>query len=143
MATPLYTLIDFPRSDTGNGVLYMFEPGAGADHVPFEIRKVLAITGMQGSDARGAHTHHKTRQILLPITGGCTVDLDDGSRKESVVLDTPNRGLLLNPYVWHVMREFKPNTLLLALADQPYDESEYIRDYDAFLGFVKEREGNN
>ena len=135
---PLYKIITFPFANTKNGILYMFQshsqkPG----NVPFKIKKVLTIMGMQGDDARGAHTHKKTEQVLCCIQGECTVDLEDGYRKKSVVLNKPEEGLLLYPYVWHVMRNFKPNTVLMSLASREYDEKEYVRDYQAFLKHVK------
>jgi mannose-6-phosphate isomerase-like protein (cupin superfamily) len=139
MSKSFYEIIEFPLSDTQNGSLTMFQEGSGPkDKMPFAIKKVLTITGMKSDDARGAHTHHRTRQILLAVTGGCTVDLDNGEEKESVVLEKPNQGLLLNPYVWHVMRNFKPDTTLLVLADTLYDEAEYIRDYDEFQKYARE-----
>jgi dTDP-4-dehydrorhamnose 3,5-epimerase-like enzyme len=138
MARPLYKIIKFPASDTKNGVLCMFQPDANKKNaVPFEIKKVLAITGMKGKDSRGAHTHHKTNQILVALTGGCTVDLENGEIKKSVTIDKLSDGLLLYPYVWHSIRNFKPNTVLLVLADTKYDEREYIRDYNEFLSYVK------
>ena len=137
---PPYALITFPSADTNNGVLRMFQTHPSkAGYVPFPIRKVLVISGMKGKDARGAHTHHKTRQILLCLSGGCTVDLDDGTAKKSIRLSKPDQGLMLYPYVWHVMRNFKPNTLLLVIADRPYDEKEYIRDYEKFLSYARKR----
>ena len=140
MSKPLVQTIDFPSSDTKNGTLCMFQvhsdkPG----NVPFPIRRVLTMTGMRGKDARGGHTHHKTKQILVCVSGGCTVDLDDGKRKKSISLNKLNKGLLLYPYIWHVMRNFKPNTVLLILADRKYDERDYIRDYSEFLGYVTKK----
>ncbi|MDO8562166.1 MAG: FdtA/QdtA family cupin domain-containing protein [bacterium] len=135
MAKPLYKIIVFPLSDTKNGTLAMFQTaGAASKKIPFPIRKVLATTGIKGKDRRGAHAHFKTKQFLIAVTGGCTVLLDDGKRKASVKLTGQNVGLLLYPLVWHDMRDFKPNTTLLVIADRPYDEKrDYIRDYAQFL----------
>ena len=108
-------------------------------NIPFSIKKVLVITAMKSKDVRGAHTHHKTSQVLLCLKGGCRVDLDNGKNKKSIHLNEPHQGLLLYPYVWHTMRDFKPNTVLLSLADRKYDEKEYIRDYKEFLRYVRKR----
>ncbi|OGG53771.1 hypothetical protein A2851_02485 [Candidatus Kaiserbacteria bacterium RIFCSPHIGHO2_01_FULL_53_29] len=111
--------------------------GPASKKVPFPIRRVLAITGMKGKDHRGAHAHFKTKQILVALRGGCTVELDDGKRKSHVRLNKQNEGLLLFPHVWHVMRDFKPNTTLLVIADTAYDEKDYIRRYAQFSRVVK------
>ncbi len=126
-----YKILDFPSSDTKNGVLGMFQ------NVSFDIKRVLVMREMREDDKRGGHTHHKTRQILFAINGGCTVDLDNGKEKDSVKLDKFTKGVLLEPFIWHVMRSFEPGTILLVLADMEYNEKDYIRNYDEFLRFVK------
>jgi dTDP-4-dehydrorhamnose 3,5-epimerase-like enzyme len=134
---PKYKIITFPLAKTKNGFLTMLQTNLtdmeASGVVPFQIKKVLSIAGMKSEDERGGHTHHKTQQILICTSGGCTVDLDDGKNKTSVVLDKPNQGLFLFPYVWHVMRDFKENTLLLVVADTEYDEKDYIRNYEDFI----------
>jgi len=140
MANLPYKILAFPLSDTKNGELTMFQTaGSASKKVPFPIRKVLVITGMKGKDKRGAHAHFKTKQILVALRGGCIVELDDGKRKSRVRLSKQNEGLLLYPHVWHVMRDFKPNTTLLVIADTTYDEKDYIRDYAQFLKVAQKR----
>ena len=135
MKNQFYTLIDFPSSATKTGMLSMFQ----SPTVPFSIKRVLVISDMKENDTRGGHTHHHTNQILLCIQGQCAVDLDNGKEKETIQLDAsvPRKGLLLYPYVWHVMRDFKKDTILLVIADMEYDERDYIRSYDEFLTYVK------
>ena len=133
-----YKIIKFPSSDTKNGVLAMFQShDSKHGHVPFIIKKVLSITGMKDSDKRGGHTHYKTHQILICTSGECAVDLDDGKNKITIVLNKTNEGLLLYPFVWHVMHSFKPNTSLLVLADRKYNEKDYIRKYEDFIQQIK------
>lgn len=140
MNSPFYQLILFPSSDTKNGILTMFQRGQSeGSKVPFDIKKVLVTKGMSGKDIRGGHTHHKTQQLLICISGGCTVNLDNGKEQARVRLDKPTEGLLLYPYVWHTMQDFADNTILLILADTEYDEKEYIRDYNEFMKNVTEK----
>ena len=138
MPKPFYRIIDFPVSKSKTGALTMFQSHKRkSGSIPFPMRKVLAITGMRGKAARGAHTHKITQQVLVCVQGGCIIDLDNGTDKKSILLNRPNQGVVLYPYVWHVMRDFKPNSVLLVLADQEYDEKEYIRDYEKFLSYVR------
>ncbi len=140
MTIPLYKIIDFPGSNTGNGILTMYEHGPGEkDLIPFEIKKILIMRGMSGKDIRGAHTHHKTNQILISLQGACTVTLDNGFEKKEIRMDNPDKGIVLYPYVWHTMKDFDDNTILMVLADMVYDEVDYIRNYDNFLGFIKKQ----
>lgn len=138
MKSSFYQLLDFPVFDTKNGILCMFQSQdvQAENKLPLDIKRVLVMKEMKQGDLRGGHTHHKTRQILFAISGGCLIDLDNGQEKESVKLSKFNQGLLLEPYVWHVMKNFESNTVLLVLADTEYDEKDYIRDYQEFLKFV-------
>lgn len=42
-------------------------------------------------------------------------------------------GLQIEGLVWREMRDFTPGAVLAVLADRPYDESDYIRNYDEFV----------
>lgn len=130
-----YKVIEFPTSDTKNGILTMYQKSDGG--LPFLVKRVLFMRGMKENDKRGGHTHHKTNQVLIALSGGCIVDLDNSTEKTQIVLDNPRKGLLLLPYVWHVMRDFRPETTLLVLADTLYDEKDYIRNYEDFIQQVK------
>jgi len=139
MKNNFFEIIDFSFNTSEKGSLVMFQNYSvdGKNPLPFDIKKVLVIKDTKNGDIRGGHTHHKTRQIIFAISGSCVIKLDNGKEKTEIVLDSFNKGLTLEPYVWHTMENFKPNTVLLVLADTEYDEKDYIRNYDDFLGFVK------
>ena len=59
--------------------------------------------------------------------------MDSGKEKQEVVLCQPNLGLKIPPMVWHEMHDFSEDCVLLVLASEYYDESDYIRDYQEFL----------
>jgi dTDP-4-dehydrorhamnose 3,5-epimerase-like enzyme len=104
---------------------------AGRD-VPFEIARVYYLYGTDTDVARGFHAHRTLRQWAVCVAGSCTMLLDDGAAKETLTLDDPAAGVAIPPMVWHEMRDFVPGTVLLVLANQHYDESDYIRNYDDF-----------
>ena len=58
--------------------------------------------------------------------------LDDGKSREEVWLDSPTKGLLIEDLVWREMHDFSDDCVLLVLASEHYDESDYIRDYQVF-----------
>jgi hypothetical protein len=134
MAPGLYRLIDLVEKH-GNvgGTLIMFQPGTTPDGLPFTIEKVLYMTDIRAGDVRGGHAHFATEELLVCLRGACTVELDDGcGRRESVRIDRRDRALLLYPHVWRVLRDFAPDTELLAVAGRAYDERDYIRDRARF-----------
>ena len=104
---------------------------------PFDIARVYYLFGTRPGVTRGLHAHRRLRQMAVALAGSCTMLLDDGERRASIRLDGPTTGLLLPPLVWHEMSDFSPECVLMVVADAPYDESEYIRDYSEFLAAAK------
>lgn len=102
--------------------------------VPFDIKRVYYIFDTQQGVGRGFHAHHNLKQIAVCVTGKCRMILDDGKTREEAWLDSPTKGLLIGDLVWREMHDFSENCVLLVLASEYYDETDYIRDYDEFLG---------
>jgi dTDP-4-dehydrorhamnose 3,5-epimerase-like enzyme len=100
--------------------------------VPFEIRRVYYIYGSQAGVTRGKHAHYKLRQVAICLQGSCRFHMEDGSGKQNILLDRRDYGLVIAPLVWHEMDEFSPDCILLVLASDLYDESDYIRNYHDF-----------
>ena len=42
--------------------------------------------------------------------------------------------------MWREMFDFSPDAVLMVLASELYDESDYIRDYDEFRAYIMETE---
>lgn len=106
--------------------------------VPFPIKRVYYLYEVPGNERRGFHAHKALEQCLICVHGSCTILLDDGREKETVVLDDPSEGLYVGPSTWREMYDFSPGAVLLVLASEYYDESDYIRDYQTFLNYIKE-----
>ena len=101
-------------------------------NVPFPIKRVYYIFGTREGIRRGKHAHRRLTQMMVCLTGQCKVLLDDGNTREDVVLTRNDHGLMLDPMLWHEMYDFSPDCVLLVLADNYYDEADYIRDYRTF-----------
>jgi UDP-2-acetamido-3-amino-2,3-dideoxy-glucuronate N-acetyltransferase len=111
---------------------------AETDHqVPFEIKRFFLVSGVARTDIRGEHAHHSLWQFLVCVHGSCELIADDGHNRQSFLLDEPSVAVLLPPMVWGVQHRFTPDAVLLVLASEKYDPSDYIRDYDSFLKLVK------
>ena len=105
--------------------------------IPFDVKRVFYIYGTQEGIPRGNHSHYKTKQFLVAVNGSCKVTLDNGKEKETFDLNKPNLGLFQDALIWGSMHDFSSDCVLMVLADEHYDESDYIRDYDMFLEEVK------
>ena len=62
------------------------------------------------------------------------------NNNEIITLNNPNQGLYISGLIWRKMINFSPDCVLLVLADDFYNESDYIRNYDEFLKVVKSNE---
>lgn len=122
--------IDLPLLGDERGSLVAIE---ASKTIPFAIKRVYYIYGTQQNVARGFHAHKQLQQVAICVSGQCKMILDDGSRREEVWLSTPNKGLLISDMVWREMHDFSSDCVLLVLASEHYDESDYIRDYQDFL----------
>lgn len=129
----LIHLIDLPPLGDERGSLVAIEANK---HIPFEVKRVYYIFGTQPGVSRGFHAHKNLQQLAVCVAGKCRMLLDDGLNKESVWLDSPTKGLLIANNVWREMHEFSDDCVLLVLASEYYDESDYIRDYSEFCSAV-------
>ncbi|KEK27752.1 sugar 3,4-ketoisomerase [Shewanella xiamenensis] len=130
----LINIIDFPVLGDGRGALVALEANR---HIPFEIKRVYYIYGTAQGVARGFHAHKELKQVAICLKGSCRFVMDDGKDKQQVILATPDKGLLIEPMQWHEMYDFSEDCLLMVLADQVYDESDYIREYSKFIEAAK------
>ena len=150
----LYKIIPFNvKHGNCGGSLVQFQEGDELENaLPFKIGKVLVSSGMQPDDVRGNHAHYETEEIVVALSGGCTFELDDGNgTRERVRLGSGNlalgsstkqlatsnqenikEALLLYPHIWRTFFDFEPGTVLLIVANIKYDETDYIRDREAF-----------
>lgn len=126
-------IIEFQQHGDERGSLVAAEFGK---ELPFEIKRVYYIYGVGEGVRRGFHAHKELNQLLIAIKGSCSILLDDGESKKVVLLNSPTKGLIVAPGVWHEMFDFSPDAVLISLASEKYDESDYIRNYDVFLEYV-------
>lgn len=122
------------------GTLSFFE--AERD-IPFQIKRIYYIYGVPNGGQRGGHAHKKLSQILFCPYGSITIKLDDGSEKCDIILDHPNKGLIVEHNIWRDMIWNQADSVLCVAASEYYDEKDYIRDYGEFKKYICELEDSN
>ena len=127
--------IHFPPLGDERGSLVALETGKT---VPFDIKRVYYIFATQKDVARGFHAHKDLKQIVVCVTGKCRMILDDSKIRQEIWLDSPTKGLLISDLVWREMHDFSQDCVLLVLASEHYDESDYIRDYEDFIKIARD-----
>ena len=116
-----FTLINLPTFSGHLGNLTVLEKV-----LPFEVNRVYWIYGADGR-CRGGHRHAVTRQALIAIAGSVEIYLCDGASSKSIMLDRPEKCLIVEPEDWHKMT-FGANSILLVMASHCYDKDDYIDD---------------
>lgn len=105
-------------------------------NIPFQIKRVYYIFQTKENVRRGFHAHKKLKQVAIAVKGSCRFLLDDGNERVEVLLDNPAQGLLIESVIWREMYDFSDDCVLMVLADDFYNESDYIRDYEIFISEV-------
>lgn len=105
--------------------------------IPFEIKRVYYIFDVNKEVKRGYHSHKKLHQLLICLNGSVKIKIKNPYEEKIYELNEPSEGLYIGPNVWREMFDFSENSILLVLASDYYDESDYIRNYDFYLESVK------
>lgn len=125
----LISTIEFPPLGDERGSLVALETHKT---IPFDVKRVYYIFGTKFGVSRGFHAHRALKQVMVCVTGKCRMVLDDGLNREEVWLDSPTKGIFVSGLVWREMHDFSADCVLLVLADQHFNESDYIRSYEEF-----------
>ncbi len=130
----LVKLIDLPSFGDERGGLVAIESNQS---IPFDVKRLYYIFNT-ANKPRGFHAHIDLKQVAICLKGSCRFILDDGKKKEQVVLDSATQGLLIEGLVWREMHDFSEDCVLLVLASEHFTEDDYIRDYDEFLSVINQ-----
>jgi dTDP-4-dehydrorhamnose 3,5-epimerase-like enzyme len=127
-------ILDLPKVTDKRGNLTFIE---GNRHVPFDIKRVYYLYDVPGGESRGGHAHKKLQQFMIALSGTFDVILDDGYERKTISLNRAYNGLLIVPGIWREVNNFSSGSVCLVLVSELYDESDYIRNYDDFLQYVR------
>ena len=124
---------NFHKRGNSSGELVFLE---SCIDIPFAIKRVYYIYGVEQGCRRGFHAHKTLQQAIICIHGSCRIMLDDGQSKADVALNDPSEGLFVGASIWREMYDFSADAVLLVLASEYYDEQDYIRDYSDFVRYI-------
>jgi len=126
-------IISIPKIEDYRGNLAIIEK----DVVPFEIKRVYYLFDVPSTAHRGGHSHIEQLELLVALSGSFDVVLKDGVSEQTVTLNKPDKGLLINKNIWRELGNFSSGAVCLVLASDVFIEEDYIRDYNDFLASVK------
>lgn len=107
----------------------------GMKEIPFNVSRVYWTYDVPSGASRGSHAHKHCREFIVAVSGSFTITLDNGVDKQSFLLNHPYQGLLVETDIWRTLDDFSSGAVCLVLAEDPFDENDYIRDYKEFLNY--------
>tara|TARA_Y100001963_G_scaffold156137_2_gene248957 strand:- start:391 stop:813 length:423 start_codon:yes stop_codon:yes gene_type:complete len=100
--------------------------------IPFNIKRIFYVYGVNDQNDRGKHAHYKTKQVLICLSGEVEVVVDDGTHRKKYNLTKPNQAVYIPEMIWDEQRYLTKDSVLLVLANTNYDVNDYIEDYKNF-----------
>lgn len=127
-------IVDLEKHGDERGELIAIE--SLSDQIDFEIKRVYYLYDTAPGVVRGLHAHKSLKQMIICTSGFCKIKLDNGTKSETILLNNPSKGLIIANNIWREMFDFSDDAVLMVLASEHYNESDYIRNYDDFLKFI-------
>jgi dTDP-4-dehydrorhamnose 3,5-epimerase-like enzyme len=124
------TLVECPYITSDLGVLGVIE---GTDILPFPVSRMYFIHNVPPGAERGSHAHKELKQLMMCLSGSVEVVLDDGDNTFTFVLKNSYQAIQVPSGYWRTLKNFSVDAVLVVLASNEYEESDYIRDRSEFL----------
>jgi dTDP-4-dehydrorhamnose 3,5-epimerase-like enzyme len=129
------SIIQFPKFLDPRGNLTSIEQER---HIPFKIARVYWIYDVPGGEQRGEHAFRYQEEVIIALSGSFDVFLDDGNAQKIVHLNRAYHGLYVPRMIWRRMQNFSTNAVAYVLANYPFTNEDYIRDYREYKTLMQE-----
>lgn len=103
------------------------------EQIPFEIHRTYWIYDVPGGEMRGGHAFVNNQEVIIALSGSFDVVVSDGDRREVFSLNRSYFALYVPNGLWRSLENFSTNSVALELGSEPYDGTDYIRDFDVFM----------
>lgn len=123
-------LIELPKILDPRGNLSFIEEH---NHVPFKIERAYWIYDVPGGQIRGGHAFKEQQELVVALSGSFDVVIHDGKEEKRFHLNRSYVGLYIPNGLWRHMDNFSTNSVVLVLSSTAYEETDYIRDHEAFI----------
>jgi hypothetical protein len=121
------------HSDPDSADLFVFE----YSKLPWIPARMYIMQNFIQGRTRGNHAHKRLSQIFIMISGSLQLEIYRGENLQRFILTPQSGELELKPGAWRVISNASQDAALLVLADAPYNEDDYMRDWDVYLDWYK------
>lgn len=112
------------------------------NEIPFEPKRIYWVTNFIPGVSRGNHAHRTLRQAFLVLQGSVVFQIFEGRECTEIQLDEGGKGFIMPPASWRTFSSNTNSSVLLVICDQPFNQLDYIRDWEAYLEWHDEINGN-
>ena len=107
--------------------------------IPFEVKRMFYVFGVNSDKSRGQHAHYKTQQVLICLHG-CVICVckDAYGHEVKATLDYPTKGLFIPEMIWDEQIYTSPDSVLLSICSTEYNKADYINSYSEFQALSKD-----
>ncbi|MDV7140129.1 FdtA/QdtA family cupin domain-containing protein [Maribacter sp. TH_r10] len=122
-------IIELPKILDDRGNLSFFE---NSKQIPFDIKRTYWIYDVPGGEIRGEHAFKTSTEFIIALSGSFDVILSDGENEMKFSLNRSYYGIYVPNLYWRRIENYSTNSLSLIVSSIPYDEQDYIRDFNSF-----------
>jgi len=127
-------VLELPKIEDDRGNLSFIEEET---HIPFKIKRSYWVYDVPGGEVRGSHAFKESEEFIVALSGSFDIILNDGTEERKFSLNRSYYGLYVPKMIWRRIENFSTNSLALVLSSVPYNEGDYIRDFNQFLTLLK------
>lgn len=106
--------------------------------IPFSAKRFFWVCDVPIGARRGFHAHKSGRQLLICIKGSISVTLKTHDMETSILINDEGPGILVENMVWGEQQFLSSGAILLVVASNEYQESDYVRNFGDFLELSKQ-----
>jgi dTDP-4-dehydrorhamnose 3,5-epimerase-like enzyme len=126
-------IIHLPKVEDDRGNLSFLQ---NEQQIPFLIKRVYWIYDVPGGGVRGGHAYRKLNEVVIALSGSFDIVLHDGTKEMRFSLNRSYYGLYIPNKTWRHLENFSTNAVALVVANAPYDEQDYLRNFDEFQQYA-------
>ncbi len=124
--------IKIPKIEDYRGNLSVIEK----DVLPFKLKRVYYLYDVPAGAMRGGHAHIEQKEFLVALSGSFEVVLNNIEGTQTVLLNRPFEGLLIENGIWRELKNFSSGAVCLVIASDVFEEEDYIRDFELYKQYV-------
>lgn len=108
-----------------------------AEYSPFKIRRLYYLYDMPEGSERGGHSHFEEERLMVALDGCVDVKVFDGIEWLTFRLSSPEEALYIPPGIWRVVENISKRSICMAVCNNRFDESDYVRDFNEFIALTR------